>query len=216
MEDHKDVGAVQGIVLKLGSNKIDSAGGFIDEDLNTHFPFVDKHVEIIRKPIYASFIEGTMPLYRVDAIKRSLKHSKYMYVPSCFFYFLEDVFLSLMLWNNNYKCVILPTITGEHYRGAALKKFSSQVGLPYYSVRNHLALLYMTNSRGKYKRILKILRRLYFSKAGYKRRKLMLNALLDGIRLGRKLKREYGTINIYNVPLLRASLKRKILSWLTL
>ncbi|MEM4483261.1 MAG: hypothetical protein QXS19_05040 [Candidatus Methanomethylicia archaeon] len=71
MESHEDVGAVQGIVLRLGSDEIDSAGGFIDEYLNVYFPFVGKRPETICKPMYVSFIEGTMPLYRIEAIEKS-------------------------------------------------------------------------------------------------------------------------------------------------
>jgi len=216
MEDHEDVGAVQGLVLRLDSDKIDSAGGFIDDFLNIHFPLTNKHPEAIRKPIYVSYVEGTMPLYRVEAIKRSLKHTRYMYVPYCYFYHLEDLFLSLMLWNNNYKCIVLPTIAGKHYRQATLKKYQTQVNLPYYDTRNRLALLYMTNSKEKPLIMLRILRQLLYSRLARWRRRELINILREAFEIGRRLKEEYGTIDIYKAPLLKTSLKKRLKAMLTL
>ncbi|MEM2424986.1 MAG: glycosyltransferase family 2 protein [Candidatus Bathyarchaeia archaeon] len=216
MESHEDVGAVQGIVLRLGSGEIDSAGGFIDEYLNVHFPFAGKTPETIRKPMYVSFVEGTMPLYRVEAIKRSLKHLRYMYVPYCYFYYLEDVFLSLMLWNNGYTCIVLPAIAGRHYRQAAIKKYLTQVNLPYYATRNRLALLYMTNSKGMPLMMLRVLRQLLYRRlARWSRRELFI-MLREAFEIGKRLKEEYGTIDIYKAPLLKTSLKKNLRAMLTL
>ena len=216
MEDHKDVGAVQGVVLRLSSDEIDSAGGFIDEYLNVHFPFAGKRPETIRKPMYVSFIEGTMPLYRVEAIKRSLKHPRYMYVPYGYFYYLEDVFLSLMLWNNGYRCIVLPTIAGKHYRQATIKKYLTQVNLPYYATRNRLALLYMTNSKEKPLMMLRNLRQLLYHRLARWRRRELFNMLREAFEIAKKLKEEYGTIDIYKVPLLKTSLKKRLSAILTL
>lgn len=216
MEKHDDVGAVQGIVLRMNSFRIDSAGGFVDDELRVYFPFVGKHAKIIHKPIYVSYVEGTMPLYRVEAIKRALGEDNSMYVSAGFLYYLEDVFLSLMLWNHNYKNVVVPVIAGEHYRSATLKKYRTQIRLDYYRLRNRLALLHMTNSRGKVKAILRILRGIYLSKAGFKERGNRLKALFDALRLGEQLRRKYGVINLYKAPLWRAGLKETTLSWLTL
>jgi GT2 family glycosyltransferase len=204
MERHDDVGAVQGIVLKMSdTSKIDSAGMFIDDTINVYSPFSGKYADILCKPIYVSYVEGTMPLYRVDSIKRSLKDNNTMYITAGFAYYLEDVFLSLMFWNQGYRCVVLPVITGEHYREATTKKFASQIGLSYYALRNRIALLYMTNSKKKKKVFLKYLRRLFISKGNFQKRKIILNALLDGIHLGKELIRKYGIIDIYKAKLFR-------------
>lgn len=211
MESHENVGAVQGLILRLGSDgKIDSAGMFIDEFVKVHAPFIGKPAGIFRKPFHVSFVEGTMPLYRVDAIVHSLKSDNIMYITAGFLYFLEDAFLSLMMWNHGYECVVLPLITGEHYRKATLKKFAEQVGLQYYSLRNRIALLEMTNSRKKQLVFLNVLRRLFISRASYHVRKNMLRALVDGIYLGKILREKYGVLNLGKVPVLRCSTKVRL------
>ncbi|MCX8205492.1 MAG: glycosyltransferase family 2 protein [Candidatus Nezhaarchaeota archaeon] len=209
MESREDVGAVQGIVLKLGSHQeVDSAGMFIDESIRVYMPFVGRPASTIRKPLYVSYVEGTMPLYRVDAIIHSLRSSDIMYITPGFMYFLEDVFLSLMLWNYGYKCVLLPIITGEHYRKAALSRFAKRIAFPYYSLRNRIALLEMTNSKVKSLVILSLMRRMVISRGGQQSRKDILRAVVDGISLGKYLRKKYGVIDLRKVPLLRTSIKR--------
>lgn len=90
---------------------------FIDEAINVYASFIDKPVNILHKPIYVSYIEVTMPLYRIEAIRYSLTNNNSMYITAGFAYYLKDIFLSLMLWNHSYECVVLPIIVGEHYRG---------------------------------------------------------------------------------------------------
>ncbi|MEM2507701.1 MAG: glycosyltransferase family 2 protein [Candidatus Bathyarchaeia archaeon] len=211
MESHEDVGAVQGIVLKRGSDqKVDSAGLFVDEFINTYAPFIDKSASMFSIPFHVSYIEGTMPLYRVDAIVRSLKNNDTIYVTAGFMYFLEDVFLSLMLWNSGYRCVVLPVIVGEHYRKATLNKFARHVGLSYYSFRNRIALLEMTNNKRKRMVFLSLITRLALSRRSYRMRKELLRAMVDGICLGKYLKEKYGVIDLEKVPLIRTSIRRYI------
>jgi GT2 family glycosyltransferase len=212
LEKHQGVGAVQGIVAKLEENSlIDSAGFFADEMLNLFSPYKDKPINILSKPIEVSYVEGTMPLYNVKAIKYAIGDDETMYVPGGFVYYLEDVFLSLMLWNRNYKSVVVPLVTGEHYRMATIKRHLKSTGLLYYGSRNQMALLYMTNSRYKRNVILKYLSRVLLTKGGFVKRKIILNALIDGVRLGKQLKEKYGIINLHNVPLVKTPFKEKFL-----
>lgn len=209
LEHHQNIGAVQGIVVKLGENSIiDSAGYFLYEDLN-RYTLAGKPTHFLTKPMYVSYVEGTMPVYRVDAIRSAIGDDNTMYVPGGFVYYLEDVFLSLMLWNHGYECVVLPLVTGEHYRRATIKKVSKSVRLPYYSLRNHIAMLYLTNSKDSTRAriILKHLRRLVLSKGGLTKRKMILNALIDGVNLGRELRKKYGIINLWKAPILRMPVK---------
>jgi hypothetical protein len=211
LEEHQDIGAVQGIVTKLGENSIiDSAGCFLYEDLKGPPSLAGKPTRLLRKPMYVSYVEGTMPVYKVDAIRHALGDDNTMYITSGFMYYLEDVFLSLMLWSHDYKCIVLPTVTGEHYRMAAIRKFSESIRLPYYGARNYIALLCMTNSRDKARVILKYLRRIVLSKGGLAKRKMVLNVLIDGIRLGRELGGKYGIIDLYKAPILRTPLKERL------
>ena len=212
LEEHKNVGAIQGIVSRLNETSIiDSAGMFIDEVLNVYPFFVGKPINALTSPIYVSYVEGTMPVYRIDAIKHALKDNDNMYVTEGFVYFLEDIFLSLMLWNQGYQCMVLPIISGRHYRMATIKKFYKLINLPYYSLRNRMALLYMTNSRYKKGAILKYLNRLIITKGGFARRETILKALISGIKFGKILKEKYGVIDLYKAPLIKMPLKKRLL-----
>lgn len=209
-ENRCDVGAVQGIVAKLEENSlIDSAGFFADEMLNLFSPYKDKPISILSKPIKVSYVEGTMPLYNVKAVKRAMGNSEIMYVPEGFVYYLEDVFLSLMLWNHGYKSVVVPIVAGEHYRMATIKRHLKSIKLLYYSSRNRMALLYMTNSRYKRDVILRYFSRILLTKGGLAKRKIILNALIDGIKLGKQLKEKYGVIDLHKIPLIKTPLKER-------
>jgi len=208
LDEHEDVGAVQGVVTKLHQNSlVDSAGGFLDEVLNLHFPFLRKPTDLIRQPTFVSYVEGTMPVYAVEAIRSALSDNNNMFITVGFMYYLEDVFLSLMLWSHGYKCVVLPLITGEHYRMATITKFSESIHLSYYTLRNYIALLCVTNSRAKAMTILRYLRRLVISKAGSTKRKMVLNALIDGMKLGKELRKTYGIIDLHRVPMLKTRVR---------
>ena len=206
-EENWDVGAVQGVVTNL-HNKflIDSAGGFLNEILMSNFSYRGKPVSIISKPFTVSYVEGTMPLYRVKAIEDAVG-GNIMYVPGSFMYYLEDVFLSFKLWNSGYKCVVVPVVTGRHYREATTKKHFRYAKRYYYLLRNRVALLYITNSKYKKAFFLKCLRSLLLSRIGLAERRKILRALVDGIRFGRQLQEKYGTIDLHRIPLIKTSLK---------
>jgi GT2 family glycosyltransferase len=179
--------------------------------LNLFSPYKDKPIDILSKPIEVSYVEGTMPLYNVKAIKYTIGDDETMYVPGGFVYYLEDVFLSLMLWNRGYKSIVVPIVTGEHYRMATTKRHLKSIGLLYYGSRNRMALLCMTNSRYKRSVILKYLSRILLTKGGFVKRKIILNALIDGVRLGKQLKEKYGIINLHKIPLVKTPFKEKFL-----
>jgi GT2 family glycosyltransferase len=213
LEDHKEVGVVQGLVVKLGKNHIiDSAGFFINEAITLFAPFLNKPTYTFRKPAYVSYVEGTMPVYNVEAVTHALGGDNVtLYVPNAFVYYLDDVFLSLMLWSHGYKCTVLPIVTGEHFRMAVTMKYHKSLPLLYYGLRNKIALLYMTNSRDKERFFLKQIRSLILGRASLSQRQVTLNALIDGIRLGKELREKYGIINLYAAPIVRTPIKERLL-----
>jgi GT2 family glycosyltransferase len=211
LESNRDVGAIQGIIAKLGEKSlIDSAGFFADEVLNLYSPYLNKPINVISKPILVSCVEGTMPLYNVRIIQDSIENEN-IYVPGSFMYYLEDVFLSLMLWNKGYKSVVVPIVAGEHHRKATAKKIFTSEKLLYYSLRNRLALLYATNSKYKSDIIIKYLSRIFLTKGGLFKRKMILNALIDGVISGKQLREKYGAIDIHKVPLLKIPIRKRFL-----
>jgi GT2 family glycosyltransferase len=202
LEKHQNVGAVQGVVVKSRENLIiDSAGFLIDETLNLFSIYRDKPAHTILQPIYVSYVESTMPVYKVEAVKRSLDDDETMYATNGFMYYLEDVFLSLMLWSHSYKSVVLPLIAGEHHR-VTTPKFCRTKRLSYYFLRNHIALLHLTNSRFRKFIILRDLRMLVIlRRGGLAERRWNLNTLIEGIKLGKELRRKYRMIDLNEVPM---------------
>ena len=145
-------------------------------------------------------VEGAMPVYSLDAVQSSLKSSNELFITAGFMYYLEDSFLSLKLWANGYKCIVLPIIVGSHYRMGTSTKAAKKSELFYYLLRNRIALLYATNSRGKLGFITQNIRKLVVSNRTAAERKAILVALIDGLRLGKKLRRKYGCIDFYAAP----------------
>ena len=212
LEQHKDVGAVQGVVVRLDNAlSVDSAGYLLDETLTFSLSHRKAFVNEINRPSYVSFVEGTMPVYNENLLRRFSHSDHALFVSGAFMhYLLEDMFVSLSLWSHGYKCVSLPVIVASHYRLAAIGKVSSQE-LYYISMRNKTALLYLTNSAEKLSFIIKNIRRTIIGRGAHPSRKIMIRSIIDGLKLGRQLKKKYGLINIYNGPILRRSMKARFL-----
>jgi GT2 family glycosyltransferase len=210
LENHKDVGAIQGVIVSLKNEAIvDSDGYMMDESLAHIVPASNRVAASINNSRYVTFVEGTMPVYRVCMVEEVLKTDSELFVPNGFMHYLEDVFLSLMLWNQSYKSVVVPEVVASHYRLAVTQKFGSKVS--YFAYRNRIALISMTNSCNREKVVLRHFRQIVIGKTSFKEKQIMLKALIDGLRLGRLLKERYGTINIYNSPLCSTSLKNRLL-----
>ncbi len=215
LENHKEVGALQGIVVKLSAQpSVDSSGFMANESLFLSSAFNNGPAENFRKPTYVSIVEGTMPVYNIDAVRGSLKNRTELFITAGFMYYLEDSYVSLRLWANGYKCVVIPIVTGSHHRMGTSKKALQKGELFYYLLRNRIALLLMTNSNGKLGFITQNIRKLIISNRTTAERKAILVALLDGLRLGRQLRRKYGCIDFYAAPFTRASLKARVFKWI--
>lgn len=212
LENHNEVGAVQGIVVKIGNESVvDSYGFMMDEALGTYAAYSGP-VKEVSKPKYVTFVEGAIPVYRLSAIKQAFGNNE-LYVTEGFMYYLEDAFVSLKLWANGFKCMVIPVIVGSHYRMGTTNKVAKQ-DLFHYFLRNHVALLYMTNSVSKLGFMTQNIRKLVFSKRTVAQRRAVLIALVEGLRLGRQLKGRYGSLDLYCAPLVRDSLKSRLYHWL--
>jgi GT2 family glycosyltransferase len=207
-ENHKDVGAVQGIVTKVNSiSEIDSSGFLINESLEL-FSLHQSGFSLCC-PIYLSFVEGTMPVYRLDALRSVLNNDNFLFINDAFMYYLEDVFVSLMLWNGGFKCVFLPIIVGEHSRGIVSVNSCKDLELFYYSFRNHVALIQITNSADRLRFLLHYLRWAILSDATYGWRQAVIRGMVEGLRIGKRLRKKFGIINLYETPMLKTSLKKR-------
>ncbi len=214
LEKHQDVGAVQGVVSKIDDETtIDSAGFMLNEALTTSSHYAGRPIADFREPIFVSFVEGTMPVYNLSAFERASGGSNELFVTAGFMYYLEDVFLSLRLWANGFKCIVLPVVVGSHYRMGSSNKANKQ-DLFHYLLRNRIALLYITNSASRLGFFTQNMRKLIVSNRTVADRKAILLSLLEGIKLGRRLKGKYGRIDLYSAPLIRETLKSRLYHWL--
>jgi GT2 family glycosyltransferase len=191
---------------------VDSYGFMMDEALGTYAAYSGP-VEKVFKPKYVTFIEGSIPVYNINAIKSTFGKNE-LYVTAGFMYYLEDAFVSLKLWANGFKCMVLPVIVGSHYRMGTSNKVAKKQDLFHYFLRNRVALLYMTNSASKLGFITQNIRKLVISKRTASQRKAIMFSLIEGIRLGRHLKEKYGPIDLYSAPLIREPLKSRLFHWL--
>ena len=148
LEQHSDVGALQGVVLKYGyANKIDSTCFYIT-DLLTFHGF--KHFsEIPRRIIKCSSVEGTFPIYRVEALVKAYNSEKIF--EDTLFGFHEDTLTSILIYESGYKVAMIPRPVGKHLRGGTFNKSTSV----YLGTRNMLALANVLNFRkGMFHRML--------------------------------------------------------------
>lgn len=214
LEKHPQVGAIQGIVSKMeDESTIDSAGFMLNEALTTSSLYIGHPVADFCAPLYVSFVEGTMPVYNLSALTRATGGGNELFVTAGFMYYLEDVFLSLRLWGNGFKCIVLPELVGSHYRMGSSNK-ANKKDLFHYLLRNRIALLYITNSASKLGFFTQTVRKLVVSNRTIDERKAIMLSLVEGIKLGRRLKRKYGRINLYSAPLIRESLNSRFYHWL--
>lgn len=210
MEEHEDVGATQGIVTRVGNaRRVDSSGFMLDEALNLYALHENSNLSLT-KPVYISFVEATLAVYNVQAIEKVLKSDIDLFIPGGFMNYLEDVFVSIMLWSSGYQSVLLPIVTGQHLRMATTGKYVQPIDRWHYRLRNQIALLYATNSTDKVRFILQTLRRAAVSKSSLTFREMMLKSLIEGVRIGRQLKEKYGTIDLYQTPLRKSSISRRL------
>lgn len=214
MENHPEVGAAQGIVAKYGDESIvDSSGFTMNESLFVSSKYNGGPVKEYRKATYVSMVEGTMPIYNFVVTKAALHNDKELFISEGFMYYLEDAFVSLKLWANGSKCIVLPIVTGTHYRMGTSAKVAKKGALFYYLLRNRIALLIMTNSNGKLSFLMQYLRKLILSNRTFSERKAILVSMIHGLELGRHLKRKYGGINFYAAPFTREPLKTRLYRW---
>ncbi len=215
LEDHPKVGAVQGIVAKLGDEMIiDSAGFMMDEGLFVSSEYLGKDVATVKKPMYVSMVEGTLPFYNLENVKKALPGTDAIYVSDGFMYYLEDAFVSLKLWTTGSACVVLPMVLGTHYRMGTSSKAAQKKDLFYYLLRNRTALLYMTNSSGIVAFTTQNLRKLIVSNRTSEERKAILVAFMHGITLGLRLRWRFGGVDFYKAPFVRSPVKQRLQKWL--
>mgnify|MGYP000141373138 CR=1 FL=1 len=137
MEENEDIGALQGIILwAYDKHIVDSAGGYLVLRLPSSFldiihirgikidvlqSLISRYSDSIGIPI--TFFEGTLPIIRIESVRKILGSygEQSLFITSARFYYLEDVLLSLLLWNTGFRVYLYNKPVGHHYRGIVLQ-----------------------------------------------------------------------------------------------
>jgi GT2 family glycosyltransferase len=208
-EKYSGVAGLQGVVLKYKSRLIDTAGDYVDELLQAHLLGSNQvYPWILRRPIYVTYVDGCCSLYRVESLLKCTGDKLFI---DEFFGYGDDNVLGLMLWSCGYKLVAIPEIIANHARGLTFgRRKRSNISI-YLSERNRVALTQITNTRYKHVVLLHALKNLITStlpRTGFSDlAKTRVRVIIDGLRLGRRLKNLGISLDIYKAPLVKIPLR---------
>jgi GT2 family glycosyltransferase len=215
METDDTLGDAQGIILNYHNDLVDSAGILIDDIFGIHTVYCGLPPNNMKKSLNVSYTDGAFSIYRVSAVKNSLKCEDKIFDDILFAY-LEDAALGLKLWNSGYKVKSFPFIVAKHVRGSTSR--GRQQFLVYVLARNHLALALSSNTKFKIFILIFSLRKLIVYLIRYRKNPILvrayITAIIDGIKMGRR--KIYGGIDVYNANVIHMPLKRLILGALLL
>jgi len=207
-EGFERLGGLQGVILRYGTRVIDSAADFLDELLRPYllgsgygYPW------ILRKPIYVTYVDGAAALFRVESVLRCVGSK--LFIDELFAYY-DDSSLCLSLWSCGYPSISVPEAVAYHARSSTFKGMS--FSYIYFFTRNWVALMLTSNSRYRQAFLLHMLRNTATSllSSGSKVSKALTRAFIDGVGLGRILRRRGLFIDLYKAPIIRVDPKASI------
>ncbi|MEM4970747.1 MAG: glycosyltransferase family 2 protein [Sulfolobales archaeon] len=201
MEGRRDVASAQGILLDLGSGLIDTIGCYINELMISIHPFSGEPLEkaVRALPTVVTYVNGAYMVVKREAIERCIGETPF---PWHGFLYIDDNILGLRLWQCSYRSISIPVLAGYHRRGSTSGRGATAT---YYAIRSWVASGIISNSR--YRNIIPIIALSTAIRRSIRKRSAIISrAVIDGIKLGEKLIREIGVINIYKAPILYISL----------
>jgi len=208
-EKYSGVAGLQGVVLKYGSKLIDTAGDYVDELLQAHVLGSNQvYPWILRRPIYVTYVDGCCSLYRVESLLKCTGGKLFI---DEFFGYGDDNVLGLMLWSCGCRLIAIPEIIASHARGLTFGRGRRSTISIYLGERNRVALTQITNTRYKHVLLLHALRNLITStipRTGFSNlAKTRARVIIDGVKLGRRLKNQGAFLDIYKAPLVKIPLR---------
>jgi GT2 family glycosyltransferase len=188
------VAGLQGIILSWDGRYVLSYGGFtLDHGLlkGGIGAFMESNIATQLKPVIATYIDGAYSLYRVEALEKVGG----LFLPY-FFMWGDDYELGVRLWRAGYILLALPIVVARHYSGATTSIKSSLHDVQtmsyiyeyWYRVGNvavDILYNYPWHLFALMRKIISLL-----SYALVKRSKAVLRGVIDGIRLGIKLRKK--------------------------
>ena len=207
-ENFESLGGLQGVMLKYGSRLIDTAGDYVNELLVTYLLGNNQvYPWILRKPIYVTYVDGSCALYRVESLLKCTGDKLFI---DEFFGYGDDNILGLMLWNCRYRLIAIPEVIASHARGLTFGRGKSAIST-YLMGRSGVALAQITNTRYKRLLLLHALRNLMTSilhRRGLSNiAKTRARVIIDGVKLGRRLRERGVFIDIYKAPIVKVPLR---------
>ncbi len=210
MEADPTLGAAQGIILKYGTDRVDTAGDFIDEMLITHKLFHNHEYPCMRREIEVTYADGAYSIIRVDAVKKSV--GPRLFDGDMFAYY-DDMVLGLKLWNHGYRVVGFPFKTASHLVNGSFGKSLLKL---YLGIKARAVLNEVSNSR--FKEVIRaklIATALALKLSPIKRTNVKvpeltdvgvrtyIKAIYDGIKLGVKKRLSGEFIDLYRAPIIK-------------
>ncbi|MCC6024148.1 MAG: glycosyltransferase, partial [Thaumarchaeota archaeon] len=199
-ENDDRIAGLQGVVLRYGTRIIDTGGGYVDEMIQSYMLGDGKEYPwILRKPIRVSYASGSCSLYKSEKVLECLGDKLFI---EDFFGYGDDNVLGLMLWSNGYEIRAVPDVVAEHARSLTFRGYG--IFSAYLSIRNRVALAQIANIKYKDLVLLHTTRNVVTStKLGARVAQNLLRALVDGLRLGKSLRKRGFFINVYKAPLIK-------------
>lgn len=207
MEASDTIGAASGLLYRDDEGRIYSAGCAVDEIL-TALPIcgglTPGDCPTAKKPQIVTYADGAYYVARVDLIK---KHgfNGLPFINETFLY-ADDSLLSIRLWNFGFSSYYLPIEAGIHYASSTTKRTGQ---ISYYPIRAKFIAYNLIKT--KHYNLIPIyytrinVSSLILCKAGFKQYCTLYKAAGDGWKIGKILKKKYGTLGLAKVPRVKVS-----------
>jgi len=200
-ENFERLGGLQGVILQYGTRLIDSAGDYADELIRSYLlGRGHEHPWILRRPIYVTYADGAVALYRVESVLKCVGEKLFI---DEFFAYGDDSILGWLLWNCGFPSISVAEVVAYHARSLTFKR---KGGLgAYLTDRNRIAQAFITNTRYRRVILLHALRNTITSllSSGSEVSKILIRAFVDGIRLGKRLRSKGIFIDLYKALIIR-------------
>ncbi len=201
LESLPNVGAVQGIIFNYNNPSIKNAGFLLDEFMRAvELTFMPK------RPLPITYPSGCYSVLNRDILKK-IGLRKRLFIDKAFA-FLDDNYIGMKLWHNGYKVLTVPVKACYHYLSGTFSRYN--LFKIYLSMRAWIARIYLTNI--KWKPIYALFALSYFARLAKRfgklknaYYKLLLRAVIDGVKLAKEINETY---DIYKIPIIRLGRSR--------
>lgn len=205
MQSNEKIGAASGLIYRRDGKSINSAGWTFD-DILTAISICSgvspSDCTTINELHYVTHADGSYCVVNASIIKRFGFDGK-PFIDETFLY-ADDSLLGIRLWNLGYLTYYVPVEVGIHYGGLTTK--SSGLNMYYLTRAKFIAYAFIKTTY--YNTVLAYYARVrtfswILCKAGFKKYCTMYKAIVDGWRLGLRLRSKFGFLDLNKAPHIR-------------